>query len=189
MFLAALALVLLGAGPALAQLYRWTDPEGTDHYTTDAESIPEEFRDTAEDIGSPTPGPIIPVTPPAAPGAVIPYNGGPLVVDAAINGVTLRLLVDTGAERTLITHAALARAGIDISNGTPVQIRGVTGDASATVVSIPRLDVAGTRIGPLPVIVHTLTAQNIDGLLGRDVLDGFTVTVDAAARRATLVPR
>lgn len=131
----------------------------------------------------------MPVTPPAPAGEVIPYNGGPLVVEASINGVPLRLLVDTGAERTLITHAALARAGIDVSGGTPVQIRGVTGDASATLVSVPRLDVAGTRVGPLPVIVHTIASQNIDGLLGRDVLDGFTVTVDAAARRATLVPR
>jgi len=26
-------------------------------------------------------------------------------------------------------------------------------------------------------------------LLGRDVLDAFTVTVDSASRRATLVPR
>lgn len=181
--------MLLGAGPAAAQLYRWTDAQGTDHYTTDAGSIPEEFRDSAEDIGAPTPGPIVPVTPPAPPGAVIPYNGGPLVVDAAINGVTLRLLVDTGAERTLISHAALARCGVDVSGGTPVQIRGVTGDASATLVSVPRIDLAGTRIGPLPVIVHTLGSQNIDGLLGRDVLDGFTVNIDAAARRATLVPR
>jgi predicted aspartyl protease len=127
---------------------------------------------------------------PTAPsGAVIPYNGGPLVIDAAINGVPVRLMLDTGAERTLITHAALARAGIDLSTGTPVQIRGVTGDAAATLVSIPRLDIAGTRIGPLPVIAHTLASPNIDGLLGRDVLDGFTVTVDAAASRATLIPR
>ena len=120
---------------------------------------------------------------------MIPYNGGPLVIDAAINGVPVRLMLDTGAERTLITHAALARAGIDLSAGTPVQIRGVTGDAAATLVSIPRLDIAGTRIGPLPVIAHTLASPNIDGLLGRDVLDGFTVTVDAAASRATLIPR
>ena len=131
----------------------------------------------------------MPVTPPAPPGAVIPYNGGPLVIDAAINGVALRLLVDTGAERTLISHAAMARCGIDITGGTPVQIRGVTGDASATLVSVPRIDVAGLRVGPLPVIVHTLASPNIDGLLGRDVLDGFTVNIDAVARRATLVPR
>jgi len=181
--------VILGAGPAAAQLYRWTDGEGTVHYTTDAASIPPHFRNRAEDIGAPTPGPIVPATPPAPQGAVIPYEGGPLVVDAVVNGVTLRLLVDTGAERTLITHSALARAGIDVSGGTPVQIRGVTGEAAATVVSLPGLDVAGARLGPLPVIVHSLTNQSIDGLLGRDVLDGFTVTVDAASRRATLIPR
>ena len=131
----------------------------------------------------------MPVEPAAPAGTVIPYTGGPLIVDAAINGVALRLLVDTGAERTLITHAAMARVGIDVSAGTPVQIRGVTGEAAATLVSVPRLDVAGARIGPLAVIVHTIAGQNVDGLLGRDVLDGFTVTVDAAAHRATLVPR
>ena len=176
-------------GPATAQLYRWTDGDGTVHYTTDAASIPSAFRDSAVDVGSPTPGPIVPATPAVPSGAVIPYSGGPLVVDAAINGVPLRLLVDTGAERTLITPAAMARAGIDISAGSPVQIRGVTGDATATVVSVPGLDVAGARIGPLPVIVHALGSEGVDGLLGRDVLDGFTVTVDATARRATLVPR
>ena len=141
------------------------------------------------DIGSPTPGPIVPVTPAAPPGAVIPYTGGPLIVEAALNGVPLRLLVDTGADRTLITHAAMARAGIDVSAGRPVQISGVTGNAAAILVSVPRLDVAGARIGPLPVIVHTIAGQSVDGLLGRDVLDGFTVTVDAVARRATLIPR
>jgi hypothetical protein len=180
---------VLGAAPAAAQLYRWTDTDGTVHYTTDAATIPEAFRDSAVDVGSPTPGPIVPVAPPAPAGAVIPYSGGPLVVDAALNGVPIRLLVDTGAERTLITQAAMARAGLDINGGTPVQIRGVTGDAAAILVSIPRLEVAGARVGPLPVIVHRLNSDGVDGLLGRDVLDGFTVTVDAASRRATLVPR
>jgi len=180
---------LLEAGTASAELYRWTSADGTVHYTTDAAAIPPAFRENAVDVGSPTPGPVVPVAPPVPTGAVIPYAGGPLVVDAAINGVGLRLLVDTGAERTLITHAAMARAGLDISRGTPVQIRGVTGDAAAILVSVPGLDVAGRRVGPLPVIVHTLGTDNVDGLLGRDVLDGFTVTVDAAARRATLVPR
>jgi predicted aspartyl protease len=103
--------------------------------------------------------------------------------------VPLRLLVDTGAERTLITPAALARAGVDVAGGTAVQIRGVTGDASATLVPVPRLDLAGAQIGPLSVIAHALGNEAVDGLLGRDVLDGFTITVDAASQRATLVPR
>ncbi len=185
----ALTLLLLGAGPASAQLYRWTDADGTTHYTTDVATIPSTARESAVDIGSPTPGPVVPVAPPAPAGTVVPYGGGPLVIDAVLNGTGVRLLVDTGAERTLITHAAMARAGIDVSRGTPVKIRGVTGDAVATLVSVPSLDVAGARLGPLPVIVHTMTTDSVDGLLGRDVLDSFTVTVDAASRRATLVPR
>jgi len=120
---------------------------------------------------------------------VVPYSGGPLIVDASLNGVALRMLLDTGADRTLISPEALARAGLDASQGTPVQIRGVTGEAQAVLVSVPRLDVAGAQVGPVAVIAHAITNSGVDGLLGRDVLDAFTVTVDSASRRATLVPR
>jgi hypothetical protein len=34
-----------------------------------------------------------------------------------------------------------------------------------------------------------LPGQSADGLLGRDVLDAFTLTVDAATQRAILLPR
>jgi hypothetical protein len=188
--LAALAtLIALVAPPAWAQLYRWADAQGTVYYTTDLLTIPSAYRDSARDIGAPTPGPVVAPTPAATVGIVIPYTGGPLVVDAWLNGVPLRLVLDTGADRTLISPAAMARAGLPIMGGTPVHIRGVTGDAVATLVSVPRLDVAGTRVGPVAVVVHALATQSADGLLGRDVLDAFTLTVDAAAQRATLVPR
>jgi hypothetical protein len=187
-----LALLMIAGGmaaPATAQLYRWTDASGTVHYTTDPASIPAAYRETAEDIGAPTPGPPEPVAPPVPAGITIPYTGGPLIVDAWLNGVPLRLLLDTGADRTLISPAAMARAGFAIGGGPAVQIRGVTGDAVAPLVSVPRLDLAGTGVGPLAVVVHTLAGRGVDGLLGRDVLDAFTLTVDAALQRAILVPR
>lgn len=188
--LAALAITLLTvvAPPAWAQLYRWSDAAGTVYYTTDPEMIPPAYREGARDIGAPTPGPI--VEPPArSAGVEVPYSGGPLVVGAMLNGVALRLIVDTGADRTLISPDAMARAGYDPGSGTPVRIRGVTGDAAATLIRVPRLDVGGIQVGPVAVVVHTLVAEGVDGLLGRDVLDAFTVTVDAAARRALLIPR
>jgi hypothetical protein len=188
--LAALATtVMLVAHPAFAQLYRWEDSYGTVYYTTDLATIPPAYRDGARDIGAPTPGPQQAPPPPVAAGVVIPYTGGPLVVDAWLNGVPLRLVIDTGADRTLISPTAMARAGIDVTGGAAVRIRGVTGDAVAALVSVSRLDVAGTRVGPVVVVVHALAGQNVDGLLGRDVLDAFTVTVDAASQRATLIPR
>lgn len=187
--LAALATILITVvSPAWAQLYRWTDAVGTVHYTSDLATIPPAYRDGARDIGAPTPGPP-PPPPPAPVGVVIPYTGGPLVVDVSLNGVPLRLVLDTGADRTLISPAAMARAGFDVTGGTPVHIRGVTGDAVAPLVSVPRLDVAGTRLGPVAVVVHALPGQSVDGLLGRDVLDAFTITVDAVSQRAILVPR
>jgi hypothetical protein len=59
----------------------------------------------------------------------------------------------------------------------------------ASLVSVPRLDLAGTRVGPVVVVVHTIAGQTTDGLLGRDVLDAFTLTMDSAGQRAILVPR
>jgi hypothetical protein len=188
--LAALAVLATLVSPAWAQLYRWTDAAGTVYYTTDLATIPPAYRDGAKDIGAPTPGPPqAPPTPADAAGIVIPYTGGPLVVDAWLNGVPLRLVLDTGADRTLISPSAMARAGFDVAGGTPVRIRGVTGDAVAPLVSVARLDVAGTRVGPVAVVVHAVPGHGADGLLGRDVLDAFTLTVDAASQRAVLLPR
>jgi hypothetical protein len=39
------------------------------------------------------------------------------------------------------------------------------------------------------VIVLDVGVAGVDGLLGRDVLDHFTLTVDTARGQATLVPR
>jgi hypothetical protein len=181
------AVVMLPTAPA-AQLYRWTDAGGVTHYTSDPASIPPPFRARAQEVGAPQARP--PEAAPSLGSTVIPYAAGaPVLAAAAINGVPLRLIVDTGAERTLVSPQALARAGVPLENARPVRIVGVTGAAGAREVSVPRLDVAGTQVGPLPIIVHDGGFPNADGLLGRDVLDAFTLTVDPAAGRAILQPR
>jgi hypothetical protein len=185
----ALALVLAAASPAWAALYRWVDAAGVIHYTSEADTIPPAFRSSAQALDHPSgrePEPSVS----AAPGAVVPVEAGaPVVVEAYLNGVALRLLVDTGAERTVISPDSLARAGIDPERGVAVRITGVTGSSPAWLVGIQRLDVAGAQIGPLAVIAHTIPADGLDGLLGRDVLDAFTVTFQAAENRAVLTPR
>jgi len=101
-------------------------------------------------------------------------------------------LLDTGADRTLVSPAAAARAGYEqpiVPGGSPVRIVGVTGTVVAPQVIAPMFDVAGTRFGPLWLIVHDAGLRGVDGLLGRDILDAFTVTIDASAGRATLTPR
>jgi hypothetical protein len=139
----------------------------------------------------PPPSETVPLSPATVPpsGSVQMPSGGPVIVQAHLNGVPLRLLVDTGADRTVIAPEMLARAGIDVRRGTPGRITGVTGSADAPLVAVQRLDVAGAQIGPLAVVAHAVPGDGIDGLLGRDVLDAFTVTFDAAGNRATLTPR
>ncbi len=185
----AVLLVLATAAPAAAALYRWTSGDGTIHYTSELEAIPEAHRAAAVEIGHPAARPAPPPPVPPPPGAVVPFvRGGAVVVEARLNAVVLRLLLDTGADRTVLTPATLARAGLP-ATGTPVRITGVTGTAAATLVSIPPLEVAGVHVGPLAVIAHPVPGEALDGLLGRDVLDAFTVTFDAAAGHVTLMPR
>ena len=112
--------------------------------------------------------------------------------------------MDTGADRTVIAPEVIARAGLGDQTGRPIQVVGITGVSTATLVTIPILEVAGARIGPLVVIAHALpptlratpadgssetSTGSVDGLLGRDVLDAFTLSVDTASGRATLTLR
>ncbi|PYN64424.1 MAG: hypothetical protein DMD90_13365 [Candidatus Rokuibacteriota bacterium] len=189
---AVVVVVLALAVPAAAQIYQWTDTEGVTRYTNDRESIPPEYRERAREIDSPQARPEEPgrVEVPATDPSVIPITGaGPIRTSVSINGVGLTLVLDTGADRTVISPAAFARTGLDTGSSRVVSIIGVTGSATAREVTVPLLDVAGARVGPLTVIVHDVGLADIDGLLGRDVLDRFTLTVDSARGRATLVPR
>jgi predicted aspartyl protease len=89
----------------------------------------------------------------------------------------------------MLAPSALARTGLEVTNGRPIRVLGVTGASDAYEVTLPRLDVAGARLGPVAVVVHELPAPGIDGLLGRDLLHAFTLTVDAASGHAILTPR
>jgi len=194
-----LAAGCLSATPALAELYKWTDAAGVVYYTSDLASIPPAFRDSATPISTPQARPAQPAK--SEPAALRVTAGAPITAEARLNGVPLTLIVDTGADRTVIAPDVLERAGLGGQGGRPVQVVGITGVSTATLVTVPMLDVAGARIGPLAVIAlalpPTLRAMRIegagevstggvDGLLGRDVLDAFTLSVDTASGRATL---
>jgi hypothetical protein len=178
------------AAPAAAELYQWTDANGVRHYTSDLGAIPEPYRPGARDLGSPRPREGSTETRrDRDAGAMRFASGAPIVTGVVINGVALRLILDTGADRTVISPAALARTGLGTAGGRPVRILGVTGSAVGSELMLPEIEVAGSRVGPLRVVVLDLPSDSADGLLGRDVLDYFTLTVDSPAGRATLTPR
>ena len=182
--IAALAAVLFTGTPAAADLYQWTDKDGVVYYTTDPERIPPEYRATANVTRW---APREPAAAPTAGTYSIQFSpGAPIMAETYLNGVALTLVLDTGAARTVISPAALARTGFAVATGRRTRLLGVAGAAEAPEVTVPRLDLAGAQIGPVNVLAYDVPGLPADGLLGRDVLDQFTLTIDATRGRATL---
>jgi hypothetical protein len=59
------------------------------------------------------------------------------------------------------------------------------------VVRLDSIEVSGAKYGPLLVLSHDagFCPQTGDGLLGRDYLDYFTITIDNVAGLPTLTPK
>ncbi|MEK6530749.1 MAG: DUF4124 domain-containing protein, partial [candidate division NC10 bacterium] len=107
-----LLLIALVPGRAQAQMYQWEDEQGTVHYTNELQNVPEPFRSRARFV------PASPMAPPAVAPAQgitrLPFTpGSPILVNARINGAgPVTLILDTGADRTMLTPMALWRLGI-----------------------------------------------------------------------------
>lgn len=184
-----LLLIALVPGWAWAQMYQWEDEQGTVHYTNELQSVPEPFRSRARFV------PASPMAPPAVAPAQgitrIPFTpGSPILVNARINGGgPVTLILDTGADRTMLTPMALWRLGISIAGAPQAEIRGVTGTARGELVRVDSVEVGEAKAGPLLIIAHDADLKQAEGLLGRDFLERFTVTIDANERVVTLVPK
>jgi len=196
---AALLLALALPGAAAAQTYRWTDDRGNVYYSQGLFSVPAPFRANARVIGvdvapaaaASTPGDAAPgAARPAGAGARIPFTPGqPIMVTARINGGgSANLMLDTGAQVTVINPQVLAALGVSMRNAQRSTLQGVTGSADTMTVTLDSIDVAGAQAGPLLVVSHD-SGSGGDGLLGRDFLDRFTVNIDNAAGVVTLTPR
>lgn len=184
---------LLFPSGAWAEIYRWVDEGGGVHYSEGIDSIPERYRTQAVLL----PYRNLPATsspkPPDRPSGVtqIPFTpGSPILVSAKINGAgPITLLLDTGADRTLIAPLALWRLGISTRNAPRGEIAGITGKTVADVIQVDSVEIGEARVGQLIIIAYDTALQNADGLLGRDFLDQFTVTIDSKAGIVTLAPK
>ena len=185
---------------ASAQIYRWTDDRGDVRFSQGIHSVPPQFRGGAVMMSAPSqppgPEPAAPEagapTSPTAGVARIPFTPGqPIMVAAKINGGgTAQLILDTGAQGTVINPTALAALGVSYRNAVRGSIKGVTGDANVLAVRVDSVEVDGARFGPLLVVSHDAgLGSGRDGLLGRDFLDNFIVTIDSNARVVTLTPK
>jgi len=115
-----------------------------------------------------------------------------ILVSARINGQgPVTLLLDTGFHRTGVTAQALQRLGISARNAETVTGRGAGGSFRFRLVPIVAVEVGEAKVGPLRIAAFDETdalPEGVDGVLGLDFLNHFTVMIDPRERLVTLTP-
>ena len=115
------------------------------------------------------------------------FHGLPLVM-ARIDGASAPLILDTGAEETVLTAAAAARLGLKGHYEYPSSLRSVSGGVATGQARVKSLTVGGTTVKDFILLVGSLTLPSVagmqpDGLLGGDFLSDFDVDLDLADGR------
>ena len=130
--------------------------------------------------------------------AEVPFSltHGHLLVPLTVNAADASFVLDTGAERSMVTPDAVQRLGLTLDPWVGTRMRGVGG-----VVEHQNADPRSFTLGGVALQRHTITHDTsltvgalaepgvgspIDGLLGRDFLSVFDLQLDMVAHRLTL---
>jgi predicted aspartyl protease len=117
-------------------------------------------------------------------------NDVPLV-QATVDGTQVTLILDTGAERTLLTDATVARLGLPRNAAHADQVIGIGPAAAVAEADAKLLGLGEVALRDRPIVVGAFAlapADQVtpDGLLGIDVLSHYDIDLDMPGGRATL---
>ena len=127
------------------------------------------------------------------PSATVPVElvNGLFRIAVAVNGNPVRFVLDTGAERTVLSLAAADRVHLRRDEWVSTDMQGAGGRDRRRLGRPDSLTVGGVALRR-----HTIAADNsivvgplsdgIDGLLGEDFLSSFDIDLDAASGKLTL---
>src|ERR1700730_12224891 len=110
---------------------------------------------------------------------------GTFVVDARVNGHPAILILDTGAEHSVLDRDFAQRLGL-----RPVAVANIQRPYSSDkteIMLVNNLDIQSIHSRDLKVMTDNLAASSValgvhvDGVLGNDLLRKFTVTLDYSA--------
>ena len=122
---------------------------------------------------------------------------GHLLVPVMVNGIKARFVLDTGADRSMVSPQAVRRLHLALDKWVATRMHGIGG-----IVEHPNADPRSLALGGLPLHRHTVThdtsltvgpmpqaeiaGERIDGLLGRDFLSLFDLELNVPAGTLTL---
>jgi predicted aspartyl protease len=115
-----------------------------------------------------------------------------LFVQAKINDEPVMMLVDSGAERTLLTEATVARLHLPRDMQHATRTFGIGSPTATWDAKLPNGIVLGTTRFPMDTVTVGRFDINegpggttVDGLLGADILLAFDIDLDLPARLVT----
>ncbi len=122
---------------------------------------------------------------------------GTIMLPVEVNGLAAIFILDTGAQRSVVTEAAVRRLGLQRDEWAGTTLNGV-GGLARRANAVPH----SLSLGGLPLVRRTLNDDVsltvgilpqtqignlvIDGLLGRDFLSPFDLDLDMRQRRLAL---
>lgn len=118
-------------------------------------------------------------------GGVVPVERselGLIYVLATLKGQQVRMIVDTGANRTILDRATADRLALD-SSGPRLEVAGCIADAaSEAAAGALQLGPIGIPINAIAVLDLSPMAQKlggtVDGIIGADVLSASAAVID-----------
>lgn len=186
--MAALLVILVGAGSALCQhYYKWVDENGVVHFTDNLGAVPEIYRNqieekrfggTGAERGGVVSGRKIGKEAAESPADSVVVNfqkqGSYILVNGVINyHYPAVFYLDTGASLTMITKEDAEALGIDLLSAKEVPTR--LADGRRVVLPVVVLD--SLRVGDAEVKNVEAAVSNVR-LLGLSYLKHFRVTID-----------
>lgn len=125
--------------------------------------------------------------------AVIPvdFATGTITVPVEVNGITATFILDTGAQRSVVSEAAIQRLGLARDQWVGTTMTGIGG-----IERRPNANPRSLALGGVTLVRRTLNHDDsltvgvlpsgAEGLLGRDFLSLFDLDLDVPHRRLTL---
>lgn len=116
-------------------------------------------------------------------------SGSGLYVNVKINGRPSRMLLDTGATYTAISHATARAIGAQgLASAPVVELSTANGVVEARLTTVSTIDIDGATLRNVQVVVLDSFGE-LDGLLGLSYLRHFDIELDQASNQMILTRR